>query len=166
MDKEKTTEAVTVVNTYLTPFAVILVLAAILFSRPSGRALYGSIILLGIAILNNIATAVLVKRFPGYRSIRMAINLAVNIILVYLLVVFWGPIWYLFLLTPVATAVYSTRKRTLMISLLMSVLLAGIYAVRGVSATVAWGQILCRIALLIFLSLFVNTLVRCHYGEN
>jgi len=159
-------QRVKIVNAYLTPLSVILVLFAVVFSRPSDIITYISLGLLGIALLNNFVTRVLVKKYSSPAPVRMMVNVAVNIILVYILIGYWGPIWYLFLMTPVAAAVYSTRAHTLAVSLVISFLLAGIYLSKGVSSFQAWGQALSRIVLVIFLSLFINALVRQKKSES
>jgi hypothetical protein len=149
---ENKSEELRVVNLYLTPFAVILILFAVFFSRPTGFPLYASILLVAAGLLNNIVARV-------NTSVRMTVNVLINVFLVYFLVGYWGPIWYLFLTTPVALAVYSDRLKTFLAGLLMSFLLLGIYAIKGLASAQAWGQALCRVVLIIFLSLFINALV-------
>lgn len=105
-------EKVNVINLYLTPFAIILVLMAIIFSQPTGWALYGSLILLIVSLFNNLFSPSIIRNIPEAKMLRMISNVVVNVMIVYFLIGYWGPIWYLFLLTPIATAVYSTRKKT------------------------------------------------------
>jgi hypothetical protein len=155
-------ESVSIINAYLTPLAIILVLLAVVFSKPYGTVLYWSIALLGAGLVNNLVTASFLKDKQPLLYFRMCLNILINIILVYLLIGYWGPIWFLLLTTPIATAVYSTRIRTLFTSLAMSLVLVLIYAVRGVSSAQAWGQAASRIVLIVILSLFINSLVsRC-----
>ncbi len=163
MYKNSQVERVNVINMYLTPLAIILVGMAIVYSEPIGWPLYGSLLLLGISLINNFIIAVFAKKSYFMRILRMILNVIINVLLVYYLVGYWGPIWYLFLLTPIATAVYSSRLKTFITSIIMCGLLAGIYAVRGVSSPMAWGQVFSKMLLLLFLSLFVNALVyKCY----
>ncbi|MBN2406265.1 MAG: hypothetical protein JXJ19_01080 [Elusimicrobia bacterium] len=160
MKEEKSkTGKIKVINSYLTPMALILVLMAVIFSQPLGASLYVSLVLLIASLGNNILLAAFSGRIPTLRKTRMIVNVVINILLVYTLVVYWGPVWYLFLLTPVATAVYSGRLKTFLVSLGMSALLALIYMVRGAGSAAEWGQILSKILLIIFISLFINELV-------
>jgi hypothetical protein len=154
------TENVNLINLYLTPLAIILVLMAIIFSQPIGIALYGSIALIWLGIINNTLTATLAKKNPLLVKVRMVLNILINVLLVYLLIGFWGPIWYLFLMTPIATAVYSSRLQTFIMSLVMSGLLILVYYAKGVVSPAAWGQAMSRIFLIFFLSLFISALIQ------
>ena len=159
-------ETVGIINVYLTPLAVILVSIAIVVSKPSGAALYISIALLCTAVLNNILTSILPRKNNAVIRFRMIFNVLVNIVLVYVLIGYWGPIWYLLLMTPVAAAVYSDRKQVILVSLGMSSVLVIIYLLRGVTGLQSWGQAASRILLMVILSLFINALVTRCYGRK
>ena len=49
---------VNVINQYFMPFAIILIVMAIIFSRPPGWVLYGSLLLLVLALVNNLCAAI------------------------------------------------------------------------------------------------------------
>src|SRR5262249_43145441 len=94
----------------------------------------------------------------GLGAFRLYTNLAVNCVLVYLLGGYWTPIWLLFVLTPAATAVYGSRKRTWWTSGVVSALLLGSHALRGLNAPVDWGGVWVEALFIVFLSLFLNEL--------
>src|SRR6185295_2099130 len=94
----------------------------------------------------------------GY--IRIVTNFVANVALVYLLGTFWGPMWLLFVLTPVATALYASWTRTFVTAAISSAALLGIYYSRGLEGTVGWGQASLHAAFIIFISLFVNSIAR------
>jgi hypothetical protein len=165
MIETKNKEMVSVINLYFTPLAVFLVCLSIIFSEPMGPALYVPIILLGVALINNLVTVGFSDRNKWVIWVRQIVNIVINIFIVYLLVGFWEPIWYLFLLTPLATAVYGSRLKTFLTGIVMSSLLIGIYALRGVSGAVAWGQAGSKAVLIIVLSLFVNALTTICYRK-
>ncbi|MFH1958461.1 MAG: hypothetical protein ABIJ15_08315 [bacterium] len=153
-------KTVGLVNRYFTPLAIILVLSAIIFSESYGRGFYAALILMGIAVLNNVITVFIVAKKEWLRTLRVVVNLLVNIGLVYLLITYWYPIWFLLLLTPVATGVYSSRAHTWVTSVLVAALLMAIYAAKGLFGLYYWGQAFNHALLIIFLSLFVNSITQ------
>lgn len=155
-----------IVSQYLTPLAVILVIFSIIFSKPVSWALYSSLILLGMSFINNLIIPVFIKTVPLLKNVRIALNVIINTLLIFILGRYWPPLWYLLLLTPVATAVYSNRRNTLLVSISISVLLIGIYLVQGVTSIEHWGHILSRVVLIIFLSLLINSLVEGKNDQN
>ena len=82
------------------------------------------------------------------------------LLLVYLLGTFWGPMWLLFVLTPVATALYASGLRTFVTAAVSSAALLGIYWSRGLEGPVGWGQASLHAAFIVFISLFVNSIAR------
>lgn len=153
---------VVLVNRYFTPFAVVLVGTGLALSQPKGWVGPVCIGLLVFSSMFNLATA-RQARVSGQASrrasyVRLVTNLAVNVGLVYMLGGYWTPTWLLFVLTPVATAVYSSRERTTAVSCAVAGLLLGTQVMRGYNAPVDWGQAVMEAAFIIFLSHFVNEL--------
>src|SRR4051812_44203946 len=68
--------------------------------------------------------------------------------------------WLLFVLTPVATAMHAEWKKTLITALISAGALLGIYASRGLSGAVGWGQASIHASFIVFISLFVNSIAR------
>src|SRR6185295_3987884 len=94
----------------------------------------------------------------GY--IRIVTNFLANIALVYMLGTFWGPMWLVFVLTPVATALYAGWQRTLGTAAVSAAALLGIYYSRGLEGAVGWGQASIHAAFIVFISMFVNSIAR------
>ena len=93
-------------------------------------------------------------------STRIVTNFVTNVALVYMLGTFWGPMWLLFVLTPVATALYASWMRTFVTAAISSAALLGIYWSRGLEGPVGWGQASLHAAFIVFISLFVNSIAR------
>ncbi|MEA3507171.1 MAG: hypothetical protein U9R36_06765 [Elusimicrobiota bacterium] len=159
-DKNLTAEKISVVSAYLTPLAFIVLLQALLYAKVSFN-LIGPFV--GIAILNNLIFTYFVKKSDALVIVRIVINVIVNTFLVFYLFITYPPIWLLFILTPVATAVYSTRIKTFLTSIGMSLLLfitqykATLNEYKTIEPA-QWGSIFSRIIFLILLALFINAI--------
>ncbi len=152
-----TTKKISVVSYYLTPLAFIVLLQALLYtSEFVPLKIIGPLV--GIAILNNLIFTYFVKKSPVLLIVRMFINVIVNIFLVYYLIETYTPIWFLLMLTPIATAVYSTRLKTFFCALGMSALLFIIKAMHGFEPPADWGSTFSRIIFIVLLSLFINAI--------
>ena len=164
------TKIVSLVNRYFTPFAVFLVLSAIIIGKPSDKIGFYSIFLLVIALIFNVITGIIIRKVSSkvklFSNIRLFTNFAFNIVFVYLLGFIWAPVWLLFLLTPVATGLYSSLKKTFLTSIGVSGSLLLIYAIRGMRSEVGWGQAIVQAVFIISLSLFVNALSRLASKEE
>jgi len=158
------TEFIRVVNRFFTPFALAMVLAAMWlgYAEPQTyRAALG--IAIALVIFNEISVWAARRHVEfttliGY--VRIATNFVANVALVYMLGTFWGPMWLLFVLTPVATALYADWKKTVITSVISAGALLGIYASRGLEGAVGWGQASLHAAFIVFISLFVNSIAR------
>ena len=158
------TEFIRLVNRFFTPFALVMVVAAMELGYAEPRVYRTA---LGLAIflaVFNEASVWLARRRTdwtfhiGYT--RLVVNFVMNITLVYMLGTFWGPMWLLFVLTPVATALYADWKKTLITAFISSGALLGIYGSRGLEGAVGWGQASLHAAFIVFISLFVNSIAR------
>jgi hypothetical protein len=96
---------------------------------------------------------------------RLYTNLAINCVLVYLLGGYWTPIWLLFVLTPAATAVYGSRRKTLATACGVSALLLFSHGLRKFNAPVDWGGAWVEALFILFLSLFLNELSELTRGK-
>ena len=152
------------VTSYATPFAVVLVAAGIVLSQPSSPYREISIGLLLFSIVFNIAAVRWIERHQAASlwliRLRLALNLAVNIGLVYMLGGFWPPIWLLLALTPIATAIYDTKAKTLLVSLAVAAVLLAIHALRGPYSPLEWGAECADALFIVLMSLLVNGLSR------
>ncbi len=157
-------EYIRIVDRFFTPFALALVVSSLYlgFAEPKIKTFsVGLVIFLGIF---NEISAWMARRKMEWAvpigSTRIVTNFIANIILVYLLGTFWGPMWLLFVLTPVATALYASWQRTFVTAALSSAALLGIYYSRGLEGPVGWGQASLHAAFIVFISLFVNSIAR------
>jgi hypothetical protein len=152
------------VDRFFTPFATILVVAGAFMGYAETWAKHLSIfLLLGLFIFNEVSVALARKHLAWAKTIgniRLVTNFLSNVVLVYLLGTFWGPMWLLFVLTPVATALYAGWQRTFWTAMISAGTLLGIYASRGLEGSVGWGQASIHAAFIVFISLFVNSLAR------
>ncbi len=157
-------EQVKLLNRYFTPFAVALIVAGLALGRPGPRVTAVCVGLLVCSSVFNEATAGGSRRHAEAARLigqaRVGVNFLVNAVFVYLLAGVWEPIWMLFMLTPVATAVYADRETTVVSAISVSALLLFVYFLRGLQSGVNWGQIGMHVAFIIFLSLFINALVQ------
>ncbi|MFH1282290.1 MAG: hypothetical protein ABII27_01335 [bacterium] len=157
-------EFISLINKYCTPFAIVLILSALVFVNFEKATQYLVIILLGISVILNMLTAWLVKIKPEKASkialLRLSSNLTFNILFMYIIGSFWGPLWLLFLLTPLAMSLYSSTKITLAVSISTASLLLLIYGLRGMHGSVGWGQAFNHAFFIVFISMFVNSLAK------
>ncbi len=157
-------EFIRIVDRFFTPFALSLVVSSLFLGFAEAKTKWtavGLVVFLGIF---NEMSAYLAKKKVEWAvpvgNTRLVTNFLANVLLVYLLGTFWGPMWLLFVLTPVATALYASQKRTLITAALSSAALLGIYWSRGLEGPVGWGQASLHAAFIMFISLFVNSIAR------
>jgi hypothetical protein len=70
----------------------------------------------------------------------------------------FGWIWLILALTPIASAIYGSRRNTLMKAAVVSALLVGIQAARPDRTWLAWGEQAAHISFIVLISLLVNRL--------
>ncbi len=151
------------VGRYATPLAILLVSFGIFFSPPTKFFLCLSIGLLLLGMIFNLSYGRIIKHLDDkargiMAKFRMGINVGINAVLIYILGNHWQPMWLLLALTPIATAIYSTRKHTIGMSLSVSVLLLLIHLTRGDNAPHAWGQQIAYVSFILLISLMINEL--------
>jgi hypothetical protein len=161
---------IVLVNRYATPFAILLVVMAIVLSSPVGMVRNWSMGLLLFSIFFNVTAVTAIKKLgrtsSTVKNARMMINLAVNIAIVYLLGPFWPPMWLLLALTPIATAIYGGPTRTLLSSSGIAALMVAIHVLRGGGSPHEWGQVFSYAAFTILLSLLINELTQASYPHH
>ncbi|MEK7745177.1 MAG: hypothetical protein AAB576_00745 [Elusimicrobiota bacterium] len=150
------------VSRYATPLAILLVVLGIIVSNPEGWARDISLFLLCFGILFNLAAGWWMRKkdqvHPAFMGFRLALNLGSNILIVYLLGGYWSPIWMLLALTPMATAIYDSRAKTLGISAGVVFILVLLQALRGMNSPLDWGQVAARGCFIVLMSLMINDL--------
>jgi hypothetical protein len=164
---------VMLVNRYATPFAILLVVLGLVLASPAKTARDVSIALLLFSICFNVlavgAIRKLAETMPSIKKLRMLINVAINVVLVYELGPFWQPMWLLLALTPIATAIYEGPTQTLLVSSGTSGLIIAIHLLRSGGdggSPLEWGQTLSYAAFIILLSLLINELTQASYPNH
>lgn len=159
-ETEHKIKMVNLVNRYATPLAIILVALGLFLSQPTMPVRNIIVCLLLFSIVFNLVTVKIIKRGDGtgFIKLRMFINFAVNVALVYYLGGYWLPIWLLLALTPLATAIYDTRSKTLFVSIGISAILLIIQSTRRPNDLIDWGQQLAYASFIILVSLMINEL--------
>ncbi|MBI4396596.1 MAG: hypothetical protein HY548_05840 [Elusimicrobia bacterium] len=159
---------VVLVSRYSTPLAILLVVIGVVASQPVGHVKAASLGLLAFSVLFNILYVRVVKNLstvkPWMSLVRRLVNLGVNVALVYLLGAYWPILWFLLALTPIATAIYDTRGKTVLVAVGVSIILFLIQASKEISTVIDWGQQAAASACIIFLSLMINDLVDSRRG--
>ena len=152
------------VTHYATPFAVVLVAAGIVLSQPLSpyREISEGLLLLSIGF--NYAAIGWIEKHKATSlwliRLRLVLNLAVNIGLVYMLEGFWPPMWLLLALTPIASAIYGSRAKTLLASFSVAAVLLAIHALHGPHSPLEWGVECTNALFIILLSLLINEFLR------
>lgn len=158
------TEFIRLVDRFFTPFAATMVLASMFLGYAERRVEYWSMaIVTALVVFNELSVYISRRRTAWTLAIsysRLATNFVANVTLVYLLGTFWGPMWLLFVLTPIATALHADWKKTLAIGVVSAGALLAIYWSRGLEGPVGWGQASLHAAFIVFISLFVNSIAR------
>lgn len=149
------------VGRYTIPLAVLLVSLGVILAQPQGWVREWVIGLLIFGVVFNMGFQRIIGR-PGPAgwaiTLRLGVNIFVNTVTVYLLGSYWPQIWLLLALTPIATAVYGTRARTLAASAGIGVILLGIQALRPANSPISWGQQAAQCAFIVLMSLLINEL--------
>ena len=157
-------EYIRIVDRFFTPFALSLVISSLFLGFAEPKAKWTAIGLVVFLSLFNEISAYLAKKKIDWAvpvgNTRIVTNFVANVLLVYLLGTFWGPMWLLFVLTPVATALYASWTRTLATAAISSAALLAIYWSRGLEGAVGWGQASLHATFIVFISLFVNSIAR------
>lgn len=158
------TEFIRTVDRFFTPFALVMVLAAMAlgYAEP---VVYRVALAIALALVAFNETSVwLARRHPDWTvrigTTRLVTNFVANVVLVYMLGTFWGPMWLLFVLTPVATALHADWRKTIGTAMISSAALLAIYGSRGLEGAIGWGQASLHAAFIVFISLFVNSIAR------
>lgn len=157
-----TVQFVSLLARFFVPFAVMMVAGALYlgFAEPREQIL-SCLILAGVILFNflMVRTAKGDESWHAWlRIIYSPLNFAGILALVYFLGIFWGPMWLLHVFTPLSVSLHSSALETFGVAFISAVSLLVIYAVRGLSGSVGWGQAVLHALFILFISLFVNSL--------
>lgn len=150
------------VNRYAMPFAVLTVSLGVALGSPEGMVGNLSIGLLIFGSVFNVASgrylAASTSPSFGFIQMRLWINLICNALIAWLLGGYWTPAWLLLALTPIAAAVYLSKKGTLAIACAVGAFILVRYGVRGSGSPLEWGEQICYAAFVVLSSLMVYAL--------
>jgi len=156
-------EKLMLVSWYMTPYAAFLVLMGLYFGRPPRIEQWLTLGILAVTLTINIGSMVGLLRDPAraalIRDLRVAINIACNFWLIYILLPYWPEIWLLLLLVVIALAVYDTPETTVFFSYAFACLLLVVGYLRDLMFGVQSGTILIDAATLVFIGIFVSQLI-------
>jgi hypothetical protein len=146
---------------YTTPLAIILVCLGIFLSQPISPVREISIGILLFSIAFNFGSLAFIKTrpvtAPWMIQVRLVTNFSTNVLQVHFLGGYFGPVWILLALTPLASAIYGTRTKTLVASLWASAALLGLQSTR-IGSPLEWGQQIAHVAFIVLVSLLANEL--------
>jgi hypothetical protein len=153
------------VTWYMSPIALLLVVLGIVFGELEGR---DQLMCIGLfiysAFVNLVFPRFLAEQKAEKRSqdinSRLVQNLAINTALVYFLWPRFQPMWLILSLTPFATAVYGTLKRTLIVAGLTGGLLFLLHGLRGEPGAIGWFQVVTETAFIALLSPLIHGISR------
>ncbi|MBI4062945.1 MAG: PAS domain S-box protein [Elusimicrobia bacterium] len=153
---------ISLINLYFIPFTFAMVIAALIWGLAEAwEKTLAIAVLLGLAAFNYFV-AWQVRRartdMLDLAKLHTPANFLAMGLLVYLLGTLWGPMWLLFVLTPLAASLYATRTITLATSVTSAVVLLGIYDQRGLTGTIGWAQAFLHALFIVLISLFVHSL--------
>lgn len=158
-DSERIHRAI-LVSRYASPLAVLLVALGLVFTQPTGSVRNISIGLLIFSIAFNLVAAVFLKGPNANLVLRLRFyaNTAVNAVLVYVFGRHWPPMWVLFLLSPIGTALYGSKRETYAVSGSMAALLLLIAAARGAQAPIEWAEQVANGSVIVCVSVLIHEL--------
>ena len=123
-----------VINRYLTPYAIFLVVMATI-SSGLHKATALSLAIVVITGIGNPILLKLMRRHPAkatfIRNFRISFNYFFNITLVGLLWPYWTPIWVLLLLSISTVAIFEDRKNTIATAGLFTLVMVVVLFIRG-----------------------------------
>ncbi|MFA6092879.1 MAG: hypothetical protein WCU88_05500 [Elusimicrobiota bacterium] len=155
-------------NLYFTPFATALVLAAIYFREDIDRTSrnLSLAVLLASLVFNHLFTRY-TYRIVGWSSRMKTMQVWLTFFwilpLFYLLGPYWGPMWLLFTMTPVTTALYQGRWQTLATASVSGASMLALYALRARSLGLElgetfWAMAAFHAAFIVVIAMFVHAL--------
>lgn len=156
-------EKLMLVSWYMTPYAALLVLMGLYFGRPPKAEVWLVLGILAVSLTVNVGSMIGLIRDPAraalIRDLRVAINIACDFWLIYILLPYWPEIWLLLLLVVIALAVYDIPETTVFFSYAFACLLLVVGYLRNMIAGVQVGTLLMDAATLVFIGIFVSQLI-------
>ena len=162
-DHRRAMDALRIVNWFMTPFALVLVMMGIYFGKPDLGSMRLAVVIVMFTCWANVASLYVLEKHPSrmelIRKTRVVANYLFNLGLLYLLLPVWKPIWMLLLLTILAVAIYETREGTIVHAALFTFMLLFVGSLRGMLKGAVLGELIMYAATIWFAGLFVNALI-------
>ncbi len=156
-------------NLYFTPFAAVLVVMAVYFSDPEPAVRWTAFGVLGMSLAVNHWLSKNTYRFVGWtgrlKAVQVWLTYLWSVLLFYLLMPYWAPMWLLLTMPPVTSAMYQTRLQTLGTGCVSGATILLIYWLRSKATGLPlgpqlWGQAFIHAAFIPVLALFVHSLAQ------
>lgn len=156
-------------NLYFTPFAAVMVVAAIYFSEPDAGTKWLSFGVLLSSLLVNHWFSKNTYRFVGWaqrlKLMQVWLTFLWSAVLAYLLMPYWAPMWLLLTLPPVTAALYQNKTQTLATAAVCSASVLGLYwlyqqKVGMPLGEVMWAQGMIHASFILVLAAFVHELAQ------
>lgn len=153
-------------NLIFTPFGIILVLFAVIFSSPSKADTLISLLTLSLQFTINHYISKNIYHFQkmyAIRKILILFNILTTSVVFYFIASWWAPAWLLYTMPAIFGATFLDTKNTLFFSLLSSISMLLVYYIRAkifeieISSTLLT-MALCHAFFIIAVSFFVNNL--------
>lgn len=153
-------------NRYFTPFAALMILAAVFSGEADARTvrIAGGVWALSLAV--NWWFSANTYRFihwaPQLKALQVWLNFLWAVPLFHLLQPFWGPTWLLFVMAPVTAALYQGWWQTLAAAVVSAGTMTSMYWWRGGGLMGApyIGMVLTHAAFIVIFSLFIHSLAQ------
>ncbi|MGC9069936.1 MAG: hypothetical protein ACP5IO_01325 [Elusimicrobiales bacterium] len=153
-------------NTIFTPFGIILVIFAVIFSQPEKKDTILSIATLTFQFVVNYYMSKNIYHFPKpqvLRKILVMFNIITTSVVFYLLQSYWAPVWLLYTMPSIFASTFLTTRQTILFSVISASLMLLAYYIKAfildieLSPTIIT-MALCHSLFIIAVSVFVNTL--------
>ena len=158
------------VNRHFTPLAVLLVANGVILGRPPFPQRDIAFALLILGIIFNFFSNRWIDRSPlsaGWKlDIRIYFNIAVNVLLVYILQPYWEPAWLLLLLGPLASAMYGQCAKAMGTGFFNAGALLVLGWLRGFASPIEWARAMTYGMCILLLTLAVYGLSQAIRGED
>lgn len=150
-----------IVSKYATPLAALLIGMGIGVALPPGKSRSAAAALWVFGLVFNVVVTHLIRNEGAGKSLvmtRLFVNVFLNTVIVYLMLLYWPAIWMLLALTPIAMAIYSTRGNTMVVAGVVSAVLLSIRYMRDPGSAGAWSGELAHCVFIFLISLLINEL--------
>lgn len=153
-------------NLIFTPFGLILVSFAVIFSEPEKKDTILSIIVLVFQFITNHYIFKNIYHFPNPNLIRKLLilfNIITTSFLFYFIQSYWAPAWLLYTMPSIFGATFLTRNMTVIFSVISALSMLGVYYIKSFMLDIPLSPTIITMAFshalfIVAVSVFVNGL--------